>query len=154
MLYPDTPASRTYVHRVCGESTEISGDDFEKLCDPFRMINGTFCTHCGQMVGLREVFWTDTGEAVGDARDRWRTDAPPAVRRLNAPLGCWFSLALGGLGGAALGCAMVHVEWPRRFAPIILFTTIGLVLVPMLWSALIAPYITRRILKHDWRRMR
>ena len=154
MLNPDTPDSRTYVHQACGGSTVISGDDFEKLSDPFRMITGTFCAKCGRMVGLREVFWADTEEAVGEARDRWRTDCPPAVRRLNAPFGCWLSLVLGGLGGVALGCAMVQVEWPRRFAPIILFTTIGVIAVPGLWCAVVAPYLTRRVLKHDWRRMR
>jgi hypothetical protein len=154
MLDPDTPDSRAYVHRACGGTTVVSGADFEKLSDPFRMITGTFCARCGRMVGLREVFWADTEEAVGEARDRWRTDCPPAVRRLNAPLGCWLSLVLGGLGGAALGCAMVQVEWPRRFAPIILFTTIGVIAVPMLWCAVVAPYLTRRVLKHDWRRMR
>src|SRR5262249_56662353 len=64
MLHPDTPDARAYVHRACGGSTVISGDDFEQLSDPFRMITGTFCARCGRMVGLREVFWVDTGEAV------------------------------------------------------------------------------------------
>jgi hypothetical protein len=49
---------------------------------------------------------------------------------------------------------MVQVEWPRRFAPILLFTTIGVIAVPMLWCAVVTPYLTRRVLKHDWRRMR
>jgi hypothetical protein len=67
--------ARTYVHAGCGE-TIISGEDYVLLECPFRPIESTFCSCCGQLVPLSSVAWSDTGENIAKYRERLYASVP------------------------------------------------------------------------------
>ncbi len=87
--------SRVYVHGRCGGATEVSGDDFTMLTDPFGFVSGTYCCGCSSFVGLREVRWADTEERVSDYRARLRREAPVGLKL--------FRWVAGPAGGGLIG---------------------------------------------------
>jgi len=86
--YPSMPAalpamaqqmqqqSRNYFHPACGGYTEVGGDDYRALENPFHEVSETFCCGCGKMVPLASVDWADTGENILKCRKRV-ADATP-----------------------------------------------------------------------------
>src|SRR4051794_12515233 len=44
--------SRVYAHEACGGTTEISGDDFARVANPFTYVSQTYCASCGSFAGL------------------------------------------------------------------------------------------------------
>lgn len=92
--------SRVYVHGACGGATEVSGDDFTMLTDPFGFVSGTYCCGCQSFVGLGEVRWADTDERISDYRARLRREAPVGLKLFR-----WVG---GPAGGGLIGllCAV------------------------------------------------
>lgn len=88
---------RTYRHKSCGHSTEVSGFDFVRLANPYFFVMGsTVCCQCGP-VSLSEVSWSDTGETVADYRRRLRS------RRIWVWLLWPILIAIGAWGGITFG---------------------------------------------------
>lgn len=78
-MFPAAPSCRKYVHIRCGQPTQISGFEFERLCDPFDPATRTFCSSCGQMDDIQCFQWLDTTENLGAYRTRLRNSIPPAA---------------------------------------------------------------------------
>lgn len=90
--------SRVYVHERCGGETEISGNDFSRVANPFCFVSQTYCSNCGSWVNLGGVSWADTGEAISAYRRRLRRRAPLKVKLI-----AWvLTPILGALIGAPL----------------------------------------------------
>ena len=75
-VFPRTPDRRQYRHIKCGHDTEITGNDFLRLANPFDVASATQCAQCGQMGGFGEFVWSDTGENLAAYRERL-TKLPP-----------------------------------------------------------------------------
>ena len=90
--------SRVYVHEGCGGGTEVTGEDFLGLVNPFGLVMGTYCSGCEKMVRLDDVAWQDSGESLTKYRRRLLKKAPSSVKLL-----VWLVTPLTGtaLGGAA-----------------------------------------------------
>src|SRR5262245_25646585 len=105
------------------------------ICDPFRLVTGTFCVACNDHCPLTQFGWADTGEVIADARKRWADDAPQAVKTLNSPVGCWLVLALGAAAGAGVGWLIGEgVGWK-----IGLGAAVGAYVFAILWTGFIVP---------------
>jgi hypothetical protein len=100
-----TPRARVYIHHRCGGQTQVSGDDYTHICDPFRLCTGTYCCQCAGFVSLGDVSWTDTGEPISEYRTRLRAETPGLVRAWRSGLG----LLLGGVAGALLGLLVLLI---------------------------------------------
>jgi hypothetical protein len=72
--------SRVYVHEACGGTTEISGDDFARVANPFTYVSQTYCAACGTFAGLSRFAWADTDENLRDFRRRMRRKAPLSLK--------------------------------------------------------------------------
>jgi hypothetical protein len=145
-----TPDSRTYIHHSCGSATVVSEEHFTMICDPFRLVTGTFCVACGNHFPLTEFVWADTGEVIADARKRWAEEAPPAVRTLNSATGCWLAFALGAAAGAAIGWVVGNgVGWKVGVG-----AGVGAIAVAILWVGVIVPLVTKQVYDWDPRRLK
>jgi hypothetical protein len=92
---------RAYIHSECGGATQVSGDDFTRLADPFSFVSSTYCCGCSSFVGLSKVRWADTREKISEYRGRLRAETP-----LGRKLFCWvIGPAVGALIGLAIGAA-------------------------------------------------
>jgi hypothetical protein len=145
-----TPNSRAYTHHACGNTTVVTDEHFTAICDPFRLVTGTFCVGCESHFPLKDFAWADTGEVIADARERWAREAPPAVRTLNSSLGCWLTLALGAAAGAAVG--WFAVAQTGKVAGI--GAAIGAVALPIVWLGFVVPTITKSVYNWDPRHLK
>jgi hypothetical protein len=106
---------RSYVHDGCGGVTVVSGDDFERIANPFTFVSQTYCAECGEHVSLSEVRWEDTGEKISRYRARVRDKAPARAKLvgyvagplggflIGAGVGQYFGGGLGALAGGLAG---------------------------------------------------
>jgi hypothetical protein len=102
--YIAKPSWRAYYHVTCKEVTIVSGDDYVLLECPFRPVNGTYCSHCRDFVGLNEVRWVDSDEKISDYRDRVRNSVP-----------FWRQVWLSVFCNAYQGAINWGVEWKGDF---------------------------------------
>ena len=66
----EPPVRRTYVHADCGRETTAAGDALVLLECPFRPVDSTLCSGCGEYVKLERVAWSDSGENIAQYRQR------------------------------------------------------------------------------------
>jgi hypothetical protein len=141
-----TPTGRVYVHRRCGELTQVSGGDYTHICDPFWPCTGTFCCGCNDMVSLSDVRWEDTGEPISDYRRRLRAETPALVQAWRYGVG----LAPGGAIGAGIGLLIGLAAAKQQ-------NLSGFVIVGGLIGAagiyLLGTLILNRVFNIDYRRM-
>ena len=90
---------RAYVHKRCGESTIVTGDDFAGLCDPSQVCLGTICANCGGPDSVAAFYWEDTKEPLHDYRKRLRNTAP-SIYKTWAVIVPLIGLVGGGIMGA------------------------------------------------------
>jgi hypothetical protein len=101
--------SRTYYHPRCGGRTQVGGDDYCHICDPYRFSSGTYCCTCEGFVPLREVEWDDTGETITKYRRRMRRETPAPLASWQLGLGAAFGgLLCGGIG--LVGCLLANTD--------------------------------------------
>ncbi len=130
--------SRVYVHRGCGGSTQITGESFSQLANPFALCRETTCASCKKDVKLKDVYWADTGEDIASYRKRLRAQAPAGVKIFGV---------LAPLVGVALGFGVGRLFKPNELPiPIIVGLGVGL----FIWGALMPPLI-RLFWKVDYR---
>jgi hypothetical protein len=48
------------VHHDCGQETEVSGDDFARLANPFAWVSQTYCAACETFASVGRFSWADT----------------------------------------------------------------------------------------------
>ena len=145
-----TPNSRAYVHDKCGNSTVVSDEHFTMICDPFRLVTGTFCVACNDHFSLTEFVWADTGEVIAEARSRWADEAPPMVKTLNSSTGCWLVFALGAVAGAGVGWLIEGaIAWKIGVG-----AAVGAVVLGVAWTGFIVPALTRSVYDWDPRRLK
>jgi hypothetical protein len=131
---------RSYVHDGCGGVTVVSGDDFERIANPFTFVWQTYCAECGEHVSLSEVRWEDTGEKVSRYRARVGGKAPARAKLIGyvagplagfligAGVGQYFGGALGAFAGGVAGLGGV--------------------------VAFVTPYLTRWLGRVDFRKVK
>lgn len=90
---------RAYVHRDCGGTTVVSGDDFARVANPFAFVSQTYCASCGSFAGLGRFTWDDTGENLADFRRRMRQRAPASLKLWGWFLGPLLAASVCGLVG-------------------------------------------------------
>lgn len=79
---PDEPnVVRAYKHEKCGCETAAGGDALVLLECPFRPVDSTLCSGCGEYAPLDQVCWSDSGERISLYRKRVM-DSIPFWRRL------------------------------------------------------------------------
>lgn len=96
----DTPrkvVSRVYVHNGCGGETVISGNDFDRLANPFGFGGSTLCCACRRYVRLKDVAWADTGEPISEYRRRLRSSAPLSLKLFGWLFGPVLFMAIGAV---------------------------------------------------------
>ena len=103
--------SSSYIHKRCKSSTEISGLDLSRLCDPFNSVKHTYCAKCENFDGLDSFHWASSGEII----DKWRTRQKNEVPKLfqywrtgigvvaGMPIGYGIGYVIGGLPGSIAG---------------------------------------------------
>lgn len=99
--------SRSYVCRHCGGVTQVGGEEFARVTNPFTFVFQTYCASCDQHLALHEFTWENTGENLADFRKRMRRKTPPKVRlagQVLTPLGGFIALYV-------LSLAMFR-DWP------------------------------------------
>jgi hypothetical protein len=141
-----TPTARVYVHRRCGEMTQVSGGDYSHICDPFWPCTATFCCGCNGMVPLSDVRWEDTGEPISDYRRRLRSKTPGLVQAWRFGLGFAAGAAIGSGIGLLIGLAGATLQNLIRF--VVAGGVIGAVVV-----YLVGTMILNRVFDIDYRRM-
>lgn len=144
-----TPNERAYVHQTCGTTTVVTDEHFTMICNPFRLVTGTFCVGCENFFPLTQFVWADTGEVVADARKRWAEEAPEGVKRLQSPLGCWLAILLGGGAGAGIG----WLAGGGATAPLVLGGVFGLIGFALVWAAFVK-YMISNVYDWDPRRLK
>lgn len=130
--------ARVYVHRGCGGSTEIAGEYFSQLANPFALCRETTCASCKKDVKLKDVYWADTGEDIASYRRRLRSQAPAGAKVFGV---------LGPMAVAAIGFGGGWLFKPHDLAlPVAAALGVGL----FFWAALMPPLI-RLFWKIDYR---
>lgn len=102
------PESRVYRHGVCNTDTEISGQAFESLSNPFTGLNLAWCGSCKAHFPLSEFAWADTDERITDYYLRHTARATVAERFLSSRLFLVILAAVGFLGGGSVGLLLFH----------------------------------------------
>lgn len=128
----DDGPSRSYVHKECGNSTVVSGIDFERLANPFTFVVNTYCASCDRDVSLSSVRWSDGKQSISTCRRRLRAKAPANVRfagTLGVPAG---GLTAGSLIGWILSG---DIYW----------IVAGAVLGLFIATAFLTPLVTRQM---------
>src|SRR5262249_24337849 len=74
------PTSRVYVHPDCGGETDIAGNRFYRVADPFEFVSSTYCAGCGRYVGLSRVHWEGRRDSIRVWRGKMRAKAPPSLK--------------------------------------------------------------------------
>jgi len=114
------PESRAYVHRRCGEVTEVSGGSFRNLASPVPRINFTLCVDCDDFFPMAEFEWEDTAEGIEEYYARYRKRIPATVQfvgsrsfgsllavmglLLGVATGIWCARTFGTSAGIVVGC--------------------------------------------------
>ena len=98
------PEHRNYVHLKCSQITNVDGDDFEGLCNPFTglFVVLTYCVHCQSQGSVENFAWVDTKESLANYRRRVRSTLSP-MRILSgrlAPYVCIVAIPLALIYGA------------------------------------------------------
>jgi hypothetical protein len=135
--------SRVYIHDACGGETEVSGDDFARLANPFAWVSQTYCASCSSFAGLGRFCWADTGEDVPSYRRRLRRRAP-----LSLKLWAW---VFGPLLGMAIGAA---IGWFAASKGPVAGAVAGGLTGALFFPLLIVPYLAKWVWGIDCRRMR
>jgi hypothetical protein len=131
--------SRVYVHDKCGGVTEVSGDDFTRLADPFSLVTQTYCCTCQGFVNLGQVYWMDTEEPIADYRRRLRREAPPLL--------VLFRWVLGPLAFALVGLLVaLPFAKPNPLGAVLAGLVCGLLV-----GGFVSPWLTRLLWKIDYR---
>jgi hypothetical protein len=132
---------RTYVHNNCGGQTIVSGDEFGRVANPFTLVSQTYCSSCSSFDSLSSFSWADTGENIGDYRQRQRDKAP-----LSLSCGVW----LGGPLLFAAPFALVGYFCVSTLGP--LAALAGAIGAVVFFVAFLVPYVTQWIWGIDYRR--
>jgi len=90
---------RVYVHKKCKQPTQVNGDDFAGLCNPFSLCLGTVCTTCGGPRALKTFYWADTKEPLHLYRKRLRKKVPAFYTYWFM----WISPLIGLIAGSIIG---------------------------------------------------
>jgi len=90
---------RVYIHKKCKQGTQVNGEHFEGLCNPFILCLGTVCASCGGPRALKTFYWEDTKEPLDAYRRRLRTKVPP----LYTWWWLWISPLIGLIAGSVIG---------------------------------------------------
>jgi hypothetical protein len=133
--------SRVYVHDACGGETEISGDDFARVANPFAWVSQTYCASCERFAGLGRFSWADTDETLTDYRRRLRRRAP-----LSLKLWGWVFGPLIGAGICAISGFLLATNNRRGGA--ITGGVVGVVIFPLF----LIQYLSKWIWGIDYRR--
>jgi hypothetical protein len=104
---PRLPTARAYRHQQCGSLTEISGNDFLRLANPFSVVGQTICCTCQRAIPIRQVTWADTGENVATYRKRLRRAMPLGRRLFFSCLGSIIGAIAGFLCGYLIGFLII-----------------------------------------------
>jgi hypothetical protein len=135
--FPTTPRARVYVHHTgCQGETEISGNHFVRLCDPYSTAEETFCAGCGAVFYAQHFQWQDTGESLRDYRQRMKQFTPPIVKQWYK----WLYLIPGVILGVII--TIVAVIFLPRHSDISKLTAGLLLSLP---AIVIASYLTNLI---------
>lgn len=89
------PLSRKYRHQKCNGVTEIGGDDFSHLSNPYQPCTQTFCCTCSGLANVSEVVWTDSGEVVREYRHRVLMQSPFPIKYWRLGVGVFVGVAIG-----------------------------------------------------------
>ncbi|MFH1300791.1 MAG: hypothetical protein ABIK07_06990 [Planctomycetota bacterium] len=90
---------RVYIHKTCKQSTQVNGDDFAGLCNPFNICLGTVCANCGGPRPLKSFVWADTKEPLNKYRNRIRKKAPAFCTHWFF----WITPLIGIIAGSIIG---------------------------------------------------
>lgn len=105
----NTKSSRTYLHRVCGEVTQIADSptdiDYTLMCNPFQHVRATYCMSCGRAGPLGQFEWIETGETLADYRKRIRKSVPAWLWAVHYLIGLLWTF------GAAAGVWWLTGRW-------------------------------------------
>lgn len=132
---------RAYVHKTCGNATNVTGKDLVGVCNPFELVIGTICASCGIPDSTGSFTWEDTGEKVSTYRRR-------GVMQM--PLLAIFSwLILPAIGGGIGGLIGSNIQ--GAFGPM---TNVGIGLGALLIVLFLGPIVVhivaeKRILNRD-----
>jgi len=132
---------RAYVHKTCGDATNVTGSDLVGVCNPFQLVIGTICASCGMPDSTGSFHWEDTGEKVSTYRRRGVFKMPV--------LAIFSWLVLPAIGGAIGGVIGSNIQ--GKFGPM---TNFGIGIGAFLMLLFIGPFIVnlasgRRILNRD-----
>jgi hypothetical protein len=139
------PDSRLYVHRQCGETTEVDGGDFRNMASPVPGMIKTICCKCGKAFPVSEFQWVDTGEGIAAYYERHLARVPALPRLLCSRQFSTLILLIGFLSGIALG------GWCWSVLGIVWGIVVGVVssLVGAIGSLVIWDAVTARILSRS-----
>ncbi len=90
---------RVYVHKKCKQSTQVNGENFAGLCNPFSLCLGTVCATCGGPRPLSTFHWADTKEPLNAYRKRIRKKQPEFYSHWFM----WISPLIGIIAGSIIG---------------------------------------------------
>ncbi|QEF99536.1 hypothetical protein Mal15_36010 [Stieleria maiorica] len=130
------PESFSYIHLPCGQTTVISGPEFESVANPLSGIETTLCVHCEMQDDVSQFRWDGAEESIAEYYDRLLADIPEQeLERAGRP-GMFKYLSLGGVAGFAVGVLIAIAL--SRLGPIaaivggliatLLMTTLGVLL--------------------------
>ena len=116
---------RAYLHTKCGQTTVVSDDSLDAICNPLDPVPATWCSHCEEMDVLGEYSWTDTDESLVAFRARMDNLVSPFWRKVSR---FNFFLALAAGVAAAIGGAIVPeaTAWKVGGAVVGFFLGIGI----------------------------
>ena len=95
---------RAYKHTKCGETTVVSADTLDAVCNPLAPVPVTWCSTCNDMDVLAEFTWTDTDESLVAFRARMNNLISPFWRTVSS-LSFYIAVASGvaaAIGGATI----------------------------------------------------
>ena len=131
---------RTYIHNNGGGQTIVSGDEFGRVSNPFTLVSQTYCSSCSSFDSLSSFSWADTGESIGDFRQRQRDKAP-----LSLSCGMW----LVGPLLAASPCALIGYMCVSTLRPVAALA--GALGAAVFFLAFLVPYATKWVYGIDYR---
>jgi hypothetical protein len=149
------PAARTYRHRPCGTLTQISGQSFLRLANPFAVAHETICCGCGRAVPIRDVEWADTGENVAAYRKRLRSETPLGLRvffgLLGPVLGALIGFACGYVGGLLMIGTVGNRPWWLQWESGLIGGLVAAFAGCLLGAQLLPGPLMRRLWGRDYR---
>ena len=135
------PVSRVYRHLTCGTLTEVSGQAFLQICNPFTMCMGTICSSCVLPAALDEVAWADTGEIISVYRQRMFEETPWRISLLP-----WLLAVPGAILGLVVALPLFH-----GIVGLIYMTFLAVFIAAGAGSFILIGLALRMALAHDYR---